>query len=121
MEYLGRSWGITFYALFEDWRFREHLLAFIQEVRLLKLEVSSIFSARMRTRLYPELEKQNALTTRLLAELPDPEKANMEDLRSYLVKELYRMNKEKEAAIAGEHSPTMMPMVYREYCKNWKV
>ena len=96
MEYLGRSWGITFYALFEDWRFREHLLAFIQEVRLLKLEVSSIFSARMRTRLYPELEKQNALTTRLLAELPDPEKANMEDLRSYLVKELYRMNKEKK-------------------------
>ena len=95
IENLERSWRITFYALFEDWRFRELLFAFIHEVRLLKLEVSSIFSARMRTRLYPELEKQNALTTRLLAELPDPEKATMEELRSYLVKELYRMNKEK--------------------------
>jgi len=96
LEYLERSWRITFYALFEDWRFREHLFAFIQEVKLLKLEVSSIFSARMQTRLYPELEKQNALTTRLLAEIPDPEKVNMEEIRSHLVKELYRMNKEKK-------------------------
>jgi hypothetical protein len=96
VEYLERSWRITFYALFEDWRFREQLFAFIHEVRLLKLEVSSIFSARMRTRLYPELEKQNVLTSRLLAELPDPENASMEDLRSYLVKELYRLNKEKK-------------------------
>jgi hypothetical protein len=96
LEYQEKSWRITFYALFEDWRFREHLFAFIHEVRLLKLEVSSIFSARMRTRLYPELEKQNALTTRLLAELPDPEKARLEEIRSHLVKELYRMNKEKK-------------------------
>ena len=96
LENLERSWKITFYALFEDWRFREYLFTFIHEVRLLKMEVSSIFSARMQTSLYPELEKQNALTTRLLAELPDPEKANMEELRSFLVKELYRMNKEKK-------------------------
>lgn len=96
IEYMERSWRITFYALFEDWRFREKLFAFIQEVKLLSLEVSSIFSGRIRTKLYPELEKQNDFTSRLLLELPDPDKASMEELKSFLVKELYSMNKEKQ-------------------------
>jgi hypothetical protein len=96
MENMERSWRITFYALYEDWRFREHLFTFIQEIRLLKLEVNSIFSGRIRSTLYPELEKQKALTTRLLKGLPDPEQTSMEELKSYLVKELYRMNKEKK-------------------------
>ena len=105
MELMERSWKITFYALFEDWRFREKLFAFIQEVKLLSLEVSSIFSGRIRTKLYPELEKQNAFTSRLLLELPDPDKASMEELKSFLVKELYSMNKEKQQNL--QDSPSL--------------
>jgi len=76
---LERSWRITLYAFYEDWRFRERLFAFIQEIRLLQLEVTSIFSGRIRSTLYPELEKQKVFITRIL--------------------ELYMMNKEKKQEV----------------------
>ena len=88
-----RLWRSTFFAFYEDWRFHEHLMSYIQEVRLLHLEVTSILSTRIRTTLYPELEQQKTFIKKVLDGLPDPDTASMEELRSYLVKELYKMNK----------------------------
>jgi len=96
LEQMERSWRVTLFALFEDLRFREHLIIFMQELKLLKIEVSTILSGRIQSTLYPELEKQKTFTTRLFDGLPDPEKASMEALKSYLVKELYRLTKEKK-------------------------
>ena len=96
LEQAERTWRVTFYALFEDLRFRENLLAFIQEVKLLKLEVSSIISGRIRATLHPELDRQKANIDRILEQLPDPETATIDELKSYLVKELYHLNKEKK-------------------------
>jgi hypothetical protein len=96
LEQLEKSWRVTLFALFEDLRFREQLFIFMQELKLLKIEVSSILSGRIQSTLLPELDKQKAFTSRLLEELQDPEEVSMEELKSYLVKELYRLTKEKK-------------------------
>ena len=96
VESVVRSWRVTYFAFYEDWRFRECLLSYIQEIRLLQLEVSSIFTSRIRTTLHPELEKQKAFINTMLSGLPDPDNTSIEELRSYLVKELYKLNKEQK-------------------------
>jgi hypothetical protein len=97
-EYLvkmNKSWQSTFFAFFEDWRFREQLFAYMQSVQSAHLNTASISSERVNKSLFPEVKKQLVYTTELMERLPDPDTSGMESVRKFFVSELYRLKKEK--------------------------
>ncbi len=95
LQKVNRSWQSTFFAFFEDWRFREQLFAYIQSVNTAHLQVESIYSQRIIGSLVPEIEKQRKYSSELLERLPDPDTSEMEALRSFFVSELYKLKKGK--------------------------
>ena len=100
---LNRSWQSTFFAFFEDWRFREQLFAYMQSVQSAHLKVVSIYSQRIKNSLMPEVEKQLENTSQLLGRLPDPDTADMEKIRSFFVTELYTLKKGKTSKQQQEY------------------
>ncbi len=95
LQKVSKSWQSTFFAFFEDWRFREQLFAYIQSVNTAHFQVESIYSQRIIGSLVPEIEKQRKYSSELLERLPDPDSSEMEALRSFFVSELYKLNKSK--------------------------
>jgi transcriptional regulator with XRE-family HTH domain len=92
---LNRSWQSTFFAFFEDWRFREQLYAYKHAVQSAYLNVKSIYSLRIKNSLFPEVEKQLAYTSKMLSRLPEPDISDMEAIHSFFVSELYQLKKGK--------------------------
>jgi len=95
LQKINKSWQSTFFAFFEDWRFREQLFAYIQSVHSAHLQVESIYSQRVKSSLLPEVQKQREYTSEMLGRLPDPDTSDMESVRSFFVSELYKLKKGK--------------------------
>lgn len=100
---LSRSWQSTFFAFFEDWRFREQLFTYMNAVHSAHLHVESIYSQRIKNSLLPEVEKQLENTSKMLSRLPDPDTADMEKIRSFFVSELYTLKKGKTSEQQQEY------------------
>ncbi len=92
---VGKSWQRTFFAFFEDWRFREQLFTYMHSVRLSYFNIESIYSERIESSLFPEVKKQLGIVSELMDRLPDPDTSEMDAIRSFFVSELYRLKKRK--------------------------
>ena len=95
LQRVNKIWQSTFFAFFEDWRFREQLFAYLQSVHSAHLKLDSIYSQRITNSLLPEVEKQRKYSSELLERLPDPDTSPMEAIRSFFVSELYKLKKSK--------------------------
>ncbi|MBN2349096.1 MAG: hypothetical protein JXJ22_09680 [Bacteroidales bacterium] len=116
-----RIWQSTFFAFFEDWRFREKLYSYLIFVKSTYLNVESIYSKRVFSSLIPEVGTQIDYTKNILQNLPDPENTEMEPIRRFLVAELYKLKKEKikrdqniQAKEAAEDIPRLIQKLENE-------
>jgi len=93
LEKADKFWQSSFFALFEDWRFRENLYSYTAYVKSANLNIETIYNKRVKSSLLPEVEKQIAYTNTILKNLPDPDTTDMETLRTFLFSELYKLKK----------------------------
>lgn len=89
-----RNWNTTFYALSEDWRFREQIFRLNTQINSSLYEVKNIYIQRINKSLIPEVKNQLNYTNEILINLPKPD-STIEMVKQFLVKELYKLKKAK--------------------------
>ncbi len=125
---LNKSWQSTFFAFFEDYRFRELLYAYKHSVQSAHLNVWSIYSQRIKNSLIPEVEKQLEYTSQMLGRLPDPDTSDMEKIYSFFVSELYKLKKgeiseaqQKSILQAAEDIPKLLQKIENELSEKLEI
>ena len=89
-----RLWDSTFYAFYEDWRFREQLFSFINNLKLIASQTVKIYSAKLDKTFTPVLVKKREYLESLVARIPDPHESDPGTLKHFFSSELYKLNKE---------------------------
>ncbi|MBI9066157.1 MAG: ATP-binding protein [Salinivirgaceae bacterium] len=120
LEKQSKIWQATFFSFHEDWRFKEQLFSYISNVNLSFQNIEFIFTQRVKKALLPEVENQIKYTRNILTNLPKPE-APLSEVRNFLVKELYKLKKEKaendqstKATGAAEDIPKLLTKLENE-------
>jgi len=94
LEEEAAIWQNTFFVIFEDWRFREHLYSYIIGVKESKLITENLIQRKIDTILIAQVDNLIAYTNNLLDGLPNPEEANKDAIRTFLKTKLYKLKKD---------------------------
>ncbi len=86
-------WQYTFFAFFDDWRFREYLFLYVNQILEAKLTLERLIIKKVENTLVYEVDELIKYTESLIEDLPNPEKVNKEFIRSYLKTQLYKLKK----------------------------
>ncbi|MFC2089393.1 hypothetical protein ACFLT1_01355 [Bacteroidota bacterium] len=89
-----RLWQTTFYAFYEDWRFREELFTFISNLKSISAQTIEAYSEKMDKTLTPILDKKRKYIELLVKSVPDPESTEPSELKHFFSAELYKLQKE---------------------------
>jgi len=94
VDAIYKLWNSTFYALYEDWRFREALFIFVSAIKNQQSEVIKNYSTKLATTLNPVITKKRAYLEQLIERIPNPKKTDHSSLKQFFTKELYALEEE---------------------------
>ncbi len=89
-----RLWDSTFYALYEDWRFREELFIYISKIKELRFSVIDNCSAKLKKTINPVIAWKREYLEQLMEQVPDPDHMDNLSLKHFFTTELYKLQKE---------------------------
>jgi len=92
-----RSWDSTFYAFYEDWRFREDLFSFISGVKIQAANTLADYSSKLNNSLIPAISKKRVYLQQLVERIPNPDDADLSSLKHYFSTEIYKLHKEVQS------------------------
>lgn len=87
-------WQSTFYAFYEDWRFRERLMTFISLLTKTGLESQLVFLDKIEKNLLPLIDNKKKYLSDLEKRIPDPDLSDYLVLKKFYASELYKYQKE---------------------------
>ncbi len=91
-----RLWHSTFYAFYEDWRFREGLFYFISDIEIQATYISINYSGKLAKTLMPAIANKREYLMQLTDRLPAPDSIELSGLKHFFTSELYKLNKESQ-------------------------
>ncbi len=91
-----RMWQSTFYAFYEDWRFREGLFSFLSDIKIQANHISMNYSAKLSKTLMPAIAEKRSYLVQLTERLPDPDNVELPELKHFFTSEIYKLNKETQ-------------------------
>jgi len=94
IESTYKLWDSTFYALYEDWRFREELFTFISIIKKQQSEVLKIYFAKLDKTINPVIVNKRAYLEKLMEQVPKPETIDNSSIKHFFTLELYKLQKE---------------------------
>jgi len=89
-----KLWDSTFYALYEDWRFREGLFSFISTIKKQQSDTLKIYSDKLERTINPVIIGKKAYLEQLLKQIPEPEAIDDSSLKHFFSSEVYKLRKE---------------------------
>ncbi len=89
-----KLWDSTFYAFYEDWRFRENLFAFISTLKIMASQTLRVFSGKLNSTLNPIIANKRTYIENIINRIPNPDNTNQKELKSFFNSELYKLHKE---------------------------
>ena len=89
-----RSWHCTFFAFYEDWRFREELFGFIANLKVLAEKASINYVTKLRKTLNPIITTKREYIEQLIERIPNPENSDLITLKHFFTSELYALKKQ---------------------------
>lgn len=89
-----RLWDSTFYAFYEDWRFRENLFSFISTLKILASRTISTYSEKLDKTISPIIASKREYIEGLINRIPNPDVENPSALKHFFNSELYKLHKE---------------------------
>lgn len=88
-----KLWDSTFYAFYEDWRFREELFTFISAIQYQQSEVLKNYRTKLNKTLNPVITSKRAYLKQLMEQVPNPENIDSSSLKHFFISELYKLQK----------------------------
>lgn len=88
-----RLWNSTFYAFYEDWRFREELFSFISALKILASQTIKAYSDKLEKTLSPVIAKKREYIEGLVNRIPQPDDSDPLALKHFFNSELYKLHK----------------------------
>ena len=89
-----RRWDSTFYAFYEDWRFREELFSFISHVEIIAIHTKRNYSSKINEKLIPVITRKREYLEQLINKTPNPDNTDFSSLKHFFSLELYKLQKE---------------------------
>lgn len=93
-EMVYRSWNSTFFAFYEDWRFREQLFGFIAKVRIVASQTLLSYSSKLSKTLMPVIDSKREYIEQLIERIPNADNLDLATLKLFFTTELYGLQKE---------------------------
>lgn len=89
-----RSWNSTFFAFYEDWRFREALFGFIANVKIAASQTLMSYSSKLSKTIMPIIAGKREYIEQLIERIPNADNSDLATLKLFFTTELYGLQKE---------------------------
>ncbi len=102
-----KLWDSTFYALYEDWRFRESLFSFISTIEQQQSEILKTYTTKLNNTVHPVLHHKKNYLQQLMEQVPQPENTGESVPTHFFTSELYKLQKEvQQQSIVDDFNKT---------------